>query len=147
MREKLQLCSKGIYLSMENCSQSLTIMMTNRLFRLKERALPLNKLGPVVRRVDNFIQRINPYPADKFCSLSNRNAKTQPYTPVYKHISFYTLSKQKIFIGCKSKRIHFKLSIRRSGKFYYRLGEHLQPSTNSKVDFVKKSVRTQSELG
>ena len=24
-----------------------------------------NRLGPVVRRVDNFVQRINPYPADK----------------------------------------------------------------------------------
>ena len=23
--------------------------------------------GPVVRRVDNFIQRINPYPVDKIC--------------------------------------------------------------------------------
>ena len=32
-------------------------------------------LGPVVyvRRVDNFIQRINPYPVDKICSLSSQN--------------------------------------------------------------------------
>ena len=29
--------------------------------------------GPVVRRVDNFIQQINPYPVDKICSLSNQN--------------------------------------------------------------------------
>ena len=30
-------------------------------------------LGLVVRRVDNFIQRINPCPVDKICSLSNQN--------------------------------------------------------------------------
>ena len=29
--------------------------------------------GPVVRRVDNFIQQINPCPVDKICSLSNQN--------------------------------------------------------------------------
>ena len=27
------------------------------------------KLGTVVRRVNNFIQRINPYPVDKICSF------------------------------------------------------------------------------
>ena len=32
-----------------------------------------NFLGPVARRVDNFIQRINPYPVDKISSLSNQN--------------------------------------------------------------------------
>ena len=31
------------------------------------------RLGPVVRRVDNFIQFINPYPMDNICSLSNQN--------------------------------------------------------------------------
>ena len=30
-------------------------------------------LGSVVQRVDNFIQRINTYPVDKICSLSNQN--------------------------------------------------------------------------
>ena len=35
--------------------------------------LALTILGPVVQRVDNFIQRINPYPEDKICSLSNQN--------------------------------------------------------------------------
>ena len=30
-------------------------------------------LGPAVRRLDNFIKRINPYPVDKICSLSNQN--------------------------------------------------------------------------
>ena len=30
---------------------------------------------PVVRRVDNFIQRINPYPVDKTFSLTDQNQK------------------------------------------------------------------------
>ena len=33
----------------------------------------LTNQGPVVRRVDNFIQWINPYPADKMGALSNQN--------------------------------------------------------------------------
>ena len=32
-------------------------------------------MGPIVRRVDNFIQRIKPYRENEMCSLSNQNKK------------------------------------------------------------------------
>ena len=32
-----------------------------------------SKQGPVVQIVDYYIQRINPYPVDTVCSLSNQN--------------------------------------------------------------------------
>ena len=40
-------------------------------FNVKYKAL--NHQGPVVQRVDNFIQRINPYLVGTICSLSNQN--------------------------------------------------------------------------
>ena len=50
----------------------------------------LGRQGPVVRRVDNFILQINPYPADKidsFLSLIGERANFIPW------IGFYPLDK------------------------------------------------------
>ena len=44
-------------------------------------------LGPVVRRVDNFTQRINPYPVDKIYSLSNQNYEHPNFIPRDKDLS------------------------------------------------------------
>ena len=53
---------------------------------------PLLRLlqGPVVRRLDNCIQRINPYPVDKIWSFSNKNLERANYI---RWIGIYFLDK------------------------------------------------------